>query len=129
MGPWETAFCLAVGLCDGGHWGRVQQWQQQQKLTPKEPLSHVDLWIRLAKLLEGHTELNDICKARAGLRVDEVAKAEELALEVLCSHPLQARGGGGRRATVRGMGSQGEFLRQVRHGHGHGHGGGVRGLH
>ena len=61
--------------------------------------------------------LSDICKARLGLRVDEAVEAEELALEVLCSHPLHADGGQRRRqGTICLNGSQGEFLGEVRQG-------------
>ena len=72
-----------------------QQWQRQQWLTPKTQLSNVDLGIRLVEMLEGQADSETFAKLGPRVRVDEAVMAEELALEALCSQPLQEGGGGG----------------------------------
>ena len=64
--------------------------KQQQWLTPKGPLSNVDLWVRLVEVMDTQREPLVFAKLGPGVRVSDSCRAKELALEALCSHPLQA---------------------------------------
>ena len=62
--------------------GRCRNGSSSNGSRPRA-LSKLDLWIRLVELLEGHADSVIFAKLGLGLRVNEAARVEELALEEL----------------------------------------------
>ena len=80
--------------------GRILKWQEFSWSTSIGPLSNLDRWIQLIDLVDQHHKPVVFAKFGIGVLMAECSRAEELALEALCSHPSRRGAWGGGKGTM-----------------------------